>query len=445
MSVNTMKAGYAPSLLLPVVGLVALGAFVCLYLADPALYLKIIDLWRPRAGLHPFYDSDIGAQISCWQRGVDVYAADPCDMLGRPFGYSPFWLRLWFLPSSLKYTSILGISQAIIFLLSLAVLPPARDAKAGIVMLLALLSPATIFGVERSNPDLFMFVLAVVTVLSLEWSLPFRIGGYAAALLGGSLKFYPVVLLLLLARERVRVFMALAAIGLIAIAAFVIGFHHEFARMLPNLPRPGAFEYSLGATQFGNGIALLTASPVLAPCLSLCLTAACLTYAIRLARHPGFSAACNTLTAREAGCLLVGADLMVGCFFAGISAGYRSIHLLFALPALLALSQRASARNLRLLFSLAAISVLAVMWIRIPMSLLGPEHPAGFPYSYPAYLLFWCLRELLWWFVVTILSAYLVHFVIHSPVWQATCAGATHMWNLAAFRGRASQRAKSTA
>ena len=277
MSVITGRQAIAQNALLPVAGLLALGLFILLYAIDKPLYLHLIGLWFPRVSRFPFMDADIGAQIGCWQRGVDVYAADPCDLLQRPFGYSPFWLRMWFLPSNLAWNNVLGIAQAAIFALSLAVLPKTPGRMPTVVMLLALLSPVTVFGVERSNPDLFMFVLAGLMVLCLERGMALRLCGYGAAALGGALKFYPVVLLLLVARERARTCLILAAIGLAAIVTFFLAYRTELVRMMPNLPRPAPFEYSLGATQLGEGLGLVTGHSWLGTWLFVILLSCCAT------------------------------------------------------------------------------------------------------------------------------------------------------------------------
>jgi hypothetical protein len=422
MSVITGRQAIAQNALLPVAGLLALGLFILLYAIDKPLYLHLIGLWFPRVSRFPFMDADIGAQIGCWQRGVDVYAADPCDLLQRPFGYSPFWLRMWFLPSNLAWNNVLGIAQAAIFALSLAVLPKTPGRMPTVVMLLALLSPVTVFGVERSNPDLFMFVLAGLMVLCLERGMALRLCGYGAAALGGALKFYPVVLLLLVARERARTCLILAAIGLAAIVTFFLAYRTELVRMMPNLPRPAPFEYSLGATQLGEGLGLVTGHSWLGTWLFVILLSCCATGSIRLALRQDFSSALDQLTARQTACLLVGADLMVGCFFAGVSAGYRAIHLLFVLPGLLALARTATKPWLIRLFRATIMVALLVMWIRIPMALTGIEHPPSWQGSIPLYVGFWTLREIAWWFLITVLMAFLVRVVLQAPIWQSLFA-----------------------
>lgn len=406
-----MKPGFSPpNRLLPAVGLAALAIFTALFAISRAAYQHVISLWWARALPDPFIDSVTGAQVGCWQRGIDVYATDPCDPLGRLFDYSPLWLRLWFLPSDLKWTNALGLCQAVILMATLAVLPRARTRKDSAITLLALLSPASVWAVERSNVDLFMFVLAAFGILCLERGLPIRIAGYGAMLLGGLLKFYPAVLLLLLVRERTKTFIALATVAGAILAGFVLGFRHELARALANTPFPSPFDYSFGAAQLPGGLGLIAGWPGLKLILLPALLALCLLSAIRLARRADFSDALGSLSQREILCLLVGADLVCGCFFGTNNAGYRALYLLFVLPALLAMTG---------LFRRVAWAALGAMWIRIPLAITGPEHSEAWTQSGVAYLLFWLGREALWWWVVTVLLAVLVNMVLQSSAWHS--------------------------
>jgi len=48
----------------------------------------------------PFLDTHaVLAAAECRRQGIDVYLSNPCDVLGRPHGYSPLWLEI--LPGSL--------------------------------------------------------------------------------------------------------------------------------------------------------------------------------------------------------------------------------------------------------------------------------------------------------------------------------------------------------
>jgi hypothetical protein len=112
--------------------------------------------------------------------------------------------------------------------------------------------------------------------------------------------------------------------------------------------------------------------------------------AVRLSQQlrPGLS----RLPEMERVFLMVGATMIVGCFLAGPSAGYRSIHLLFTLPALLTLAAETSGRLPRAAVAL----VLWVMWGDALRTVPGKLDA-----------LWWLADQAAWWVLVTVLSALL--------------------------------------
>jgi hypothetical protein len=101
--------------------------------------------------------------------------------------------------------------------------------------------------------------------------------------------------------------------------------------------------------------------------------------------------------------MVIGSAIIAGCFFAGQSIGYRGVFLLLLLPGLLALS-RSAASGLRVLCLGSAIVIVLLMWGECLRLALG----GGFG--------FWLLRELGWWWSVTIMLALVANFLGESPV-----------------------------
>ena len=85
----------------PLLGLSLLGAAAGLYVHDTELYYKALTWLGIDPFRHPFVDGEyILAAIKCWRQGTDVFIANSCDVLARPFAYSPLWLRLPPVPMS---------------------------------------------------------------------------------------------------------------------------------------------------------------------------------------------------------------------------------------------------------------------------------------------------------------------------------------------------------
>src|SRR5204863_166854 len=120
-----------------------------------------------------------------------------------------------------------GWISGLLFLLSLAILPRPRRPLELALTVLATLSTAVVFAVERANPDILLFILALVTALSAEGGLGIRLIGYAAALLSGLVKYYPLVTLVLLVEERVPVFLIVSAAVVLLLAMFGVAYHDE--------------------------------------------------------------------------------------------------------------------------------------------------------------------------------------------------------------------------
>ncbi len=111
--------------------------------------------------------------------------------------------------------------------------------------------------------------------------------------------------------------------------------------------------------------------------------------------------------------LVVGSTLLVGCFFAGQSIGYRGIFLLFVLPGLLAMARIAADSVSRRLCRTTAIIVVLLMWeecIRNGMARLDMPPLA----DALSQLTVWLARELAWWWIVSVMTAILLSFLAES-------------------------------
>ncbi len=397
--------------------LLALVAVAGLYASDPELYLRA----RVAAGLKPFPPfldlHNVMAAIECWHRGVDVYAENPCDIMDRPHIYSPLWLRV---PAALarpELTLMFGLALAVAFILSLLVLPAPEGRWSRALLVLAAVSPDTVFALERANMDVLIFVVVALAARWLAGGLRARIGAYALFLAVGLLKFYPLVLLGLMVRERPRVAAALVAVALALLALAVLPLAGEYGRALANILPHSTFTGTFGARQLAEGLALLRpGEAALRTLLGLSLAAVALVATLRLAGDARLAAAVGTLPRRHADLLLVGGALVVGCFLAGQSVEYRAVFLLMALPALLWLGQTSV-----LLRATAAI-VVWLLWDPLVRRLVGRLAPAVDDVPGLPGLAVWTLRELLWWWVIAVLAGLLAALLRHVPGGQRASA-----------------------
>jgi hypothetical protein len=226
--------------ILPLAGLVGLAIFVALHAWLPGTYRSVLTaiMIRPFADNEPFVDLRyLFVTAECWQKGVDVYVINPCDSLGSGVeSYSPLWLRAPFLFADRPWSVRYGIILDGLFFLSLAALPLSRRWQDQLIVGAAAFSSVTIYGLERGNIDLIMFIMALTAGLCVARSTPVSVAGYCVLLLAGLLKFYPLAGMVLALRERFARFLAIAGVSTAVVVAFVLVFHEELVKTARNIP-----------------------------------------------------------------------------------------------------------------------------------------------------------------------------------------------------------------
>ncbi len=365
--------------------------FALLYAADRPVYFLLLNAIHAHPFPDPFLDTRfVTAQVECWRRGIDVYARNPCDPLGRTLDYSPLWLRLPFLGRSDAWTPVFGLVIDGLFLVALFRMPWAvAGAFEPVVAIAAVLSWATLFAAERGNTDLLMFAAAVLFADLGRGSTRARTAGILLVLAVGLLKFFPLTLLLLLVRERPRRMWPLGGFCALVLLLFAVGFHAELARIGGNMAN-GLFGDMFGARSLPFGVPLLLGARGTLPgrVLFVVLTGACVGAAVLWGRDPALRRLLDRLEAPARMLLLVGAVLSVGCFFGHQNIGYRAVLLLLlVLPGLFGLLREASDRRARLMLRATMALVVLVLWDGI----ISRSRPG------------WFAMQLGWWWIVCVL------------------------------------------
>jgi hypothetical protein len=425
-----------PNVVVPLAGLAFLAMATWLYHAAPGAYGHILQALMLRPFPHPFIDWEfMPTAITCWHKGVDVYQDNTCytPVPHGQFNYSPLWLRAWFLPDGRRWINLFGLGFGVAFFAALATLPSQRSLRDLSVTALASLSSLVTFAIERANVDIVIFLLAVLGGHLLTGRLFARLGGYGAFLFAGLLKFYPLVLMVTVLRERLRTAIILGALALVIMAALAASFQTELSHVGKAIPAGSYFTDLFGAVDLPYGLSQLitvaagalgvggyAATVVLGHVLPVLLLgilfAGALVCAVILSERHSVRAAFAALPIREGGLLTVGAVLVCGCFFVGQSVGYRGIFLLLVLPGLLRLSHDAKSKTLRGIARHTCWAVVFVMWV---LSLQWSFVAAGLAretiaYDSPIGLVHWLLHELAWWWIVTVLLSVLYSFMMDS-------------------------------
>jgi hypothetical protein len=394
---------------------------------NPALYEDILRWYGVVPFRFPFVD--ISGSLAAWEcarQGFDVILADPCDVLRRGYSYSPLWMAASPIPLGVGDTMEVGWCLDLLFIGSLSLLPPPRHPVELVLVITATLSTMVVFALERANPDILLFMLALMAGLLAECRMSLRLIGYCVALAAALLKYYPIMVLIIVFRERVSRFVAtnIAIAG--ALALFWIVYHGEIARGLPTIPR-GPYNTDLFAAKnlpFLLGEAVGNAAGPLverafAGTVYATLVGFCMVICRRLLGSGELSTALASLNGLERITLVIGSAVIGGCFFAGQSIGYRGVFLLLVLPGLLAISRRPASRDLRALGFGTSVVIVMLMWGEcLRLALYRALELPGLPaiVAGPVKVSFWLIRELGWWWTVSVMLTMLVDFLWGSPV-----------------------------
>lgn len=379
-------------------------------------YARILTDWGVEPFRFPFLDtSGALAAWDCTRLGIDVIAHDPCDVLDRSYNYSPIWMSLAAIPLGRADAGPVGLALGLLFLCALVLLPPARRPFELVLIALATLSSTVVFAVERANADLLVFLMALAVGFLSVRAQGARIAAYGLALFAALIKYYPLALLVLLARERATVAAAALAATVAVLVAFVAGYAPEIARGIPMIPSGPYYSGFFGAKNLPFLLGDFVGhrglpSPVRAAAIAALFGALLLALAAisrYLLRSASVSAARLRMSALEANLLVIGSALVVGCFFAGQNIVYRAIFLLFVLPGLLAIARGTTEPGPRRLLIGTAVAIVLLLWQEFfRLSLYDLPARLGLPdgATFGLYALFWLCRELAWWWAVAVMS-----------------------------------------
>jgi hypothetical protein len=373
----------------------------------------------------PFLDTHaVLAAAECGRQGIDVYLSNPCDVLGRPHAYSPLWLAI--VPGSLGIgaTGWVGASLDLLFLLSLAAVLRPHNPKDLLILGSAAVSPMSLYALERANNDLLIFLLVIGGAMLFTFPRPYRLFSYGLFVAAGLLKYYPLALLVLVAREERRDGLVIAAPAILALVFFSVAFYPELSLAVASIPAGASYftdAFSARNLPFGFAEALGqgVARTLIAGSLLGVLSGLAVARMLRTVRLLGREQL--DWVASETQFLVIGGLLVVACFFAGQNVGYRGILLLPVLSVLVCLHRSVKDREVRRFCGQMIATVLFVMWEeffrRALHAIVSPVPGAGL--SSRAEVFFWIGRELVWWWLVVGLAALVLSYLRRLPLAEA--------------------------
>jgi len=386
-----------------------------------SLYFGALSLLGVEPFSFPFLDAHaVLAAAECSRQGVEVYLSNPCDALGRPHAYSPLWLAI--VPGSLGTgaTGWMGASLDLLFLLSFTVVLRPRTAGELFILGAAAVSPMTVYALERANNDLVIFLLVICGAMLFTFPRPYRLFSYGLFVTAGLLKYYPLVLLVLAAREGRRDGLVIAGAVILALVFLAVAFYPELSLAAASIPPGASFftdAFSARNLPFGFAEALgkgvsraLIAGSLLSALCGLAVARTLRT--LRLLGREQLDWATG-----ETQFLVIGGLLVAACFFAGQNVNYRGIFLLPVVAGLVCLHRSVKDPEVRRFCGQMIAAVLFIMWEeffrRALHAVISPVPGEGL--SSRAEVFFWVGRELVWWWLVVGLAALVLSYLRQSP------------------------------
>lgn len=347
--------------------------------------------------------------VECHRAGMDVIRANPCDLLERPHVYGSAWLLLGVFPLDRTWTIPIGACLDLTFLAALCALPQAFRKREAVVLAFAYLSPAVLFALIRANNDILVWLFALASAFLVVRGGMARAMSYAIVCVGALLKFYPLALLVLAARECLARFLT---IGVSMGAVLIYLVWNEMRTPLQVFRSAASFTdafsaWNLPFVLLGAYRGAAWQKPAMWAVI-IALMIYVLILAVRMALKFDLLTRVRNLPAFQAMLALAGATMLVACFFVGPSVDYRGIHLLLVMPAILSLWRESKDRHGARLFACIACVIVWCMWNKAAQThvlqatmvgdVLGTEQVL-------AIAVVTVLRELAWWWLISVLMA----------------------------------------
>lgn len=380
MALNSSRSN--ASAILPV--LAGMAGWRFWLIACTLTYYLVFALWPTLFALYGldhsmgwFLDSyAILASNDAAAAGWNPWTINPYDPLGRPHVYSHWWLKLSGLGFTREDNFLLGGLFVAGFFAAAFWWLRARSKLELAWFLAVLLSPVILFGVERGNNDLFICALLMPVAGMITHPRAWvRWLALTPLLIATALKFYPAVgMVVLLAAPTRKEAWTRGLVAAAVVVVIILDARSDFAVLNNIIPRPRGL-MTTGANRMFLNVGFTHA---VSTYCSLILTVLALALIRPWRLFTGWSVAPEDRTIWMG--FVLGATLLVGCFFAGSSYSYRFVFAVMMAPMLWRLmSDQMTSKPVRRLAIATSVLLLLMMWMDAVLSYVATQMLAGQP------------------------------------------------------------------
>lgn len=354
----------------------------------------------------------ITAGSESYSRGFDPMINNLGDPWKRRLNYPRVWHRLYELGVTQKHTTQMEIIFVLSFLTGICLILPRADNYTIIFIILAMMSPAALLGIERGNSDLFVFFIVALSIVMVE---RFRLFSAAAIIIGFTLKLFPIFGSIALIRSSRTVFLRYASAMFIFVSIYTIITYSDLLMIREGTPAYADLSYGFNILW----MKLAEVDIVLgyyAKIISLLILLLSMRFAFVALLRDDF-----TSETQEKSLFLdafrTGSAIYLGTFMLGNNFNYRLIFLIFTIPELIFWA-KCSSRDIRLIIYCTLTSLFVLMWFILLDKVINI-----FPYAtytgiavngISSWLVFIGLMYLLFWSMPVWVKTHARHYLVSS-------------------------------
>lgn len=334
-----------------------------------------------------------------YSQGLDPMIENPGDPWQRRLNYPRIWHTLYSLGINKSHTTFMGLTIIFSFLVGVCLIIPNVDNKTLVLVFAAVLSPATLLGVERANIDLLMFFLASLSIFAAQRS---NIFSGLIILFAFILKFFPIFGWAIFLKTGKSKFILSTIISLSFVGFYLFISYSDMLLIWEGVPRSIHTSYGINVVWMALSKLNLTLG-VFVKVFSYLVIILIIIFAFLdplqnkyLSEKPS-----NTLNIDA---FRVGAAIYIGTFFLGNNWDYRLVFLIFTLPQLFLWTKLST--SISSISTVAIISITFSHWHSIIAKLIS-YIPNG------KYFIF-ILEELSNWIIF---SSLVYLFIWSLPTW----------------------------
>jgi len=297
------------------------------------------------------------ATSDAFAMGLDPYRPNPLDPLHAPHWYTDWWFWLHDFGLTRDDAFWLGLLGNTIFVVAVIVLLRPVSGREALAGWLLVGSPAVLLGFNRANPDLVIVALFALTagLLSSRHRPLWLLAPPVIALLTG-MKFYPLVGCVALVFVRRPMREIIGSLAFMVVLGGLVGASivDDFIRVAPLI------EHELGVFTFGGGqlLRLLGCPPD-----AVAFVVVGLGLGVAIGATWRNAPAPPVFPEREVIAFVLGASVLLGCFWLGVSYLYRLAFAVLMLPLLWRWGRSRNGEVNRLWAKAAFGLILALAWL----------------------------------------------------------------------------------